>query len=272
MFFAELKETEQNQIVLDWVRYARLSNATNNTRIKCYLIPYHANEVNNEALEPLKEAVCTCAIMAVCGIGQERCSNIIGHSKKSATVKVHGNSNNSNATINSDSPVIRNLAEHFEKLESMAEVIATRTVREMTGEVLLRDTSDTKKYLPAWMTKQDSYRDYALKSGYEVTFNNRSHAISKWVGIGPEPERGIISFTRFCQYWKEHHGNIVVSIPSKDICSLCHALSNQHRYNLSHDMLFQKESDEVNDRGDATDPIAYNIRVIGTLMMKHQGR
>ncbi len=90
--------------------------------------------------------------MAVCGIGQERWSNIIGHSKKSATVKVHGNSNNSNATINSDSPVIRNLAEHFEKLESMAEVIATRTVREITGEVLLRDTSDTKKYLPPWMT------------------------------------------------------------------------------------------------------------------------
>ena len=161
------------------------------------MIPYHANKVNNEALEPLKEAVCTCAIMAVCGIGRERWSNIIGHSKKSATVKVHGNFNKSNATINCDSPVIRNLAEHFKKLESMAEVIATMTVREMTGEVLLRDTSDTKKYLPAWMTKRDSYRDYALKSGYEVTFNNSSHAISKWVGNGPEPQREINFFYLF---------------------------------------------------------------------------
>ncbi len=59
--------------------------------------------------------------MAVCGIGQERWSNIIGHSKNSATVKLHGYAKNSNATINSDSPVIRNLAKHFEKLENMAE-------------------------------------------------------------------------------------------------------------------------------------------------------
>ncbi len=49
------------------------------------------------------------------------------------------NANNSNATINSDNLVIRDLVEDFEKLENMDEVIATRTVREMTGEVLLQD-------------------------------------------------------------------------------------------------------------------------------------
>ncbi len=38
------------------------------------------------------------------------------------------------------------------------------------------------------MTKHDSYREYALKSGYGVTFNNHSQAISKWVGNGPEPQ------------------------------------------------------------------------------------
>ena len=95
-----------------------------------------------------------------------------------------------------------------------------------------------------------------MKCGYEVTFNNRSHASSKWVGEGPEPKRGIISYTHFRQYWNENHSNLVVSLPTKDICSLCHALANQHHYNLSHDLLFCKETDEVRDNEEARDSIA----------------
>ena len=58
----------------------------------------------------------------------------------------------------------------------------------MTGEVTLKDSSVTKKYLPPWLTKRDSYKEYTLKCGYEVTFNNHSHASSKFVGKGPEPK------------------------------------------------------------------------------------
>ncbi len=122
--------------------------------------------------------------------GRERWSNIIGHSMKSTNVKLHSSANNSNATINSDDPVVTNLAKHFKKLENTAEVITTRTVSEMTEEALLQDTSDTKKYPPPWMSKQDSYREYALKSGYEVTFNNCSHAISKWLATNLSQSEG----------------------------------------------------------------------------------
>ncbi len=31
--FSEMKETEQNQFVLDWVRYARLTNPKRNTKM-----------------------------------------------------------------------------------------------------------------------------------------------------------------------------------------------------------------------------------------------
>ncbi len=110
--------------------------STKSKKKKCCIIPFHADEVNNDALRPLQEAVCTSDIMAICGIGRERWSNILGQFKKSATAKHNGNANNANAKIDSKYPVIRNLAEHFEKLEGMAEVVATRTVRDMTGEVL----------------------------------------------------------------------------------------------------------------------------------------
>ena len=89
--FSEMKETEQNQILLDWVWYLRLANPTKSKKIKTFLILYHADKVNNEALQPLQNAVCTSAIMAICGIGDGRWSAIIGQSTKSATTKPHGN-------------------------------------------------------------------------------------------------------------------------------------------------------------------------------------
>ncbi len=38
---------------------------------------------------------------------------------------------------------------------------------------------------------------------------------------------------------------------------MSHALANQHHYNLSHDLLFCKETDN-NGKGDAKDTIAYD--------------
>ncbi len=210
-----------------------------------FLISYHANEVSNEALEKLKEAFCTSAIMSVCGIGDVWWSTIMGMSRKSATIKQHGNASKNNAKISEDNPVIRNLTDHFTKVENMAEVIATRVMRVMSGKVTLKDSSDTKKYLPPWLTKLCSYKECALKCDYKVPCNNSSHASSKWVGKGSEPERRIISCTHFPQCWNQNHNNLVVSLPTEEICSLCHVLSNQHCYNLSHDLFFCKETDEV---------------------------
>ncbi len=40
----------------------------------------------------------------------------------------------------------------------MAELNATKLVQEMSGEITLRDFSDTKKYFPPWLTKHDLQR------------------------------------------------------------------------------------------------------------------
>ncbi len=45
-------------------------------------------------------------------------------------------------------------------------------------------------------------------------------------------------------------------MPSRDICSLCHALANQHRYNLSHDSLFCEETNDTKE--DAEDTLVYD--------------
>ncbi len=163
-----MKETEQNQIHLDLVWYSRLAYPTKNKKMKTFLMPYHADKVNNKALQPLQNAVCTSAIMAICGIGDGRWSAIIGQSRTSATTKPPGNTSNNNAKILHNNPVFWNLTDYFAKIETMAEVITTRDVQEMSGEVTLRDLSETKKYLPPWLTKHESYKEYAMKCGYKV--------------------------------------------------------------------------------------------------------
>ncbi len=88
-------------------------------------------------------------------------------------------------------------------------------------------------------------------------FNNHSDASSKWVGNGPEPRSRIISYT--CQqYQSQNQSNLEASLLTIDICSLCHALSNQHHYNLSNDLLFCMEIYEIGDK-DARDSIAVNL-------------
>ncbi len=49
--FGFLKWRQQkNQIVLDLVCYAWFINPTQNTKMKCYLIPYYSDDVNNNHL------------------------------------------------------------------------------------------------------------------------------------------------------------------------------------------------------------------------------
>ncbi len=75
--------------------------------------------------------------MAICGIGKMRWSEVIGQSKKAAQAKLHGSNENSNAKIEADKPVTKNLVEHFKKVEDMTGVVATRTIQEQTGEITI---------------------------------------------------------------------------------------------------------------------------------------
>ncbi len=85
------------------------------------------------SLEPLQNSpVCTSTIMAICVIREKRWSEIIGQSKKSSQVKAHGNNENSNVKINVTNTVIKILTKHFKKIEDLEEVVATRTVQEIT--------------------------------------------------------------------------------------------------------------------------------------------
>jgi hypothetical protein len=70
------------------------------------------------------------------------------------------------------------LNEHFDELVKEAEPIATRYVREVTGETTLRDSKDDLVYLPSFFTVCNCYAKYCLeKRSLRITTNNKGNVI-----------------------------------------------------------------------------------------------
>ncbi len=102
--------------------------------------------------------------MVIYGVGWRRWGTItICH----ATVPPpHKNVSNTNVRMKPS--IIQNLQEHFNSLKNMAEVSATRTVQQITGQVNLHDDDDKKVYLSSWMSKRGCYLSYSMDQGYAV--------------------------------------------------------------------------------------------------------
>ncbi len=62
--------------------------------------------------------------------------------------------------------------------------------------------------------------------------------------------------TIFVKYWKDNHNSLVVSDPSRDICSLYHVFANRHNYNISNKEMFLPESER---EGDNKDTMTHNL-------------
>ena len=94
---------------------------------------------------------------------------------------------NSNAA--SKPLVSHNLREHFKTVTELADVTATRTLREITGRVTLRDNNDNKVYLPSWITKRNAYQQNCHELGYEAKVTNTGNIEVIWVG---DPEKELL--------------------------------------------------------------------------------
>lgn len=96
----------------------------------------------------------TAKLLKICSVGGNHWSGIIKN--HSCVVSDHGNIENQNAAV--EPLVIEKLEFHFNKLKDMADINATRTVTEMTGQVTLRHNCDNKVCLPSWISKQCCYQ------------------------------------------------------------------------------------------------------------------
>ncbi len=144
----------------------------------------------------------------------------------------HGNVRNENVALKLS--MIQKLKFHYDKLKEMADINGTKTVMEMRGQVAVNNNCNDKVYLPSWMSKQGCYWMYCQENGYDPNGNYSGNVILKQIGPDDEApkERTVVLWMVFHEYWKKNHSKMVLSNPSKEICSLCHVFANRHKFNI----------------------------------------
>ncbi len=139
------------------------------------------------------------------------------------------------------------------------------TIQEITGVVTLQDSSNSKKYLPSWISKNDPWKEYRSKCWYQVSFINQGVPFSVWVCNGDKSSHSFVWTSP--EILEAIYCNIVASIPQWYIWTLCHALGNQCHHNLSWDLLFLFCKDTGINEGCKFDhSIVYNWWIIPKLI------
>jgi hypothetical protein len=118
----------------------------------------------------------------------------------------------------------------MDNLQLFAEPSATRFVREITGQIELRDTDDDALYLgPAW-TKQDCYMCNCDIQGYKLETSSTGKTTLIPVALDDEERKPCITWSTFLAFWKKEYPKLRVSKPAKDICGQCYIFCNQHKF------------------------------------------
>ena len=114
-------------------------------------------------------------------------------------------------------------------MATSAEPLATRYVREKTGQLTTRDADDKTTYLPSSMSKRGVYRQYCHERGKKVV---TAHTVSQ-VTLEDIPDKEVfecISWSAFLSFWKSNFPHLKVSTPHEDICKECYIFANSHKF------------------------------------------
>ena len=209
-----------------------------------------------------KFRICKSALLSVLGVGYtwfNTCRAFV----KEGVMPTHGLAGKaSNRKRKFLAEEEADLVSFMDNLKEFAEPSATRFVREVTGQIEIRDTDDEALYLGSSWTKRDCYKRYCLGRGYNV--ETTSTGITKLIAIDPEPDevdkKPCIWWSTFHDYWKRNYPKLRVSKPAEDICGQCYVFCNQHKFrsqniananaNANSESEDDDDDDDDNDNGD----------------------
>ena len=104
------------------------------------------------------KTLCLSALRVLFDIGRKKWTAIKNVASTSGVSPIHkGKGKPSNMHLRDDNPVLNALCNHFRELEDLGEPIATRIVREVTGEVTECNNADNNICLPMCLQKRLLY-------------------------------------------------------------------------------------------------------------------
>jgi hypothetical protein len=146
----------------------------------------------------------------------------------------------------------RPLKDHFEYLQNLGEVRATRVVTTLVdgmGGHVNRDDNIDVTYLPISMGYRSCYKRYMKALGYDIrTTGTGGLVVTAEEGKEANPGE-YVSFPTYYNMWKRDFKNLKVSRPAEDICKDCYVFANRHRH-LAHHSARQRVGEDVSDSDD----------------------
>jgi hypothetical protein len=229
VFFGKESKVHQQRIVIEWMRVAHLLQ--HSTTRRKYSIPFLTPEgCNQEVYEGLRTTgVCASTLMDILGVGKKWWLTCLVHSTNNSLPQHKLKGQPSNIKRKWNEVFEEGLIEHFEDLREDSGPIATRFVRERTGEITSRDDNDSNEYLSPNWSKRRCYAKYCRSRGVEILTNNKG-TIQKRPAAGGGGMQDVPSWSTYLSFWNKHYPNLKVSRPAEDICPYCYVFHNLHKY------------------------------------------
>ena len=147
-YWGQKDANTRKQTISEWYRYAKRSDRPNAKQV--YKLPYDAAGLGELATHKFAgRTLCLSALRQLFDLGQKKWEGIKKIPTSSGVSPVHkAKGKPGNRRFKEDNPLFFALQNHFSELEDLGEPVATRIVREVTGEVTERDSNDNTIYLP----------------------------------------------------------------------------------------------------------------------------
>jgi hypothetical protein len=273
VYFGGMKREEKQKILVEWIRTSRFhykgpvkrgQDASLAFSIPFLLLSSGDHEGGEEdwssvgtsnKFDKLRTStICRDALMDILGLGKATWTTCLTHATKNTLPAYKLKGKKSNMKQRWDEMFFDSLVQHFEDLRKEAGPIATRFVRERTGETTTRDDAEGVEYLAPDFSKRQCYYKYCATRGVNVTANNKGtlsfEAIDGMTRL-PTP-----SWSAYHTFWMKEYATLRVSRPAEDICSYCYVFHNRFRYKQPQTRSPPTEEDPVvEDDGDDDDAV-----------------
>ena len=236
---------EQREPFFEWYRYSVGMGP------KRFLIPFQiGNGIENVDVSSLSShRICTSALLIMFDKSTKYWKTItdIANNIKPKPTK-HGNTGRKRGLTVEDDERAMDLHSHFNELEKLGEVRATRFVREAVEggktKLLTRDDDANNVYLGSTKGLRPCYYRYCQELGWDTEVTANGIVKRTWKGdVGMEVE--VVHLKTYHRFWKTHYPHIKVSKPSEDICGLCFSFANRHKFRLNDNELYPKQNSSV---------------------------
>ena len=182
--------------------------------------------------------LCSKGLRVLLNFGRRRYLKIRNAAKSLAVLPNHKSTGKVNyQAVENNERKYRPLKDHFEYLQNLGEVRATRVVATLVngmGGHAKRDNNIDVTYLPISMGYRSCYKRYMKALGYDVR-TTATGGLVVTAEEGKEADPGeYVSFPTYFNMWKRDFKNLKVSRPAEDICKDCYVFANRHRHLANH--------------------------------------